>query len=120
MGHGQIPAFLHDMDVLLAPYPFLPRFYFSPLKLFEYLASGRTIVASAIGQIDEILTDDVDGRLLSPGDAGALAQCCIELAGDASRRSRLGTAARLTANSHTWEQNARTILGRIADGIGSR
>ncbi len=120
MGHDQIPAFLHDMDVLLAPYPFLPRFYFSPLKLFEYLASGRAIAASAIGQIEEILADDVDGRLLPPGDVEALARCCIELAGDAGCRLRLGTAARRTANAHTWEQNARTILGHIADGIVSR
>lgn len=120
MGHAQIPAFLHDMDVLLAPYPFLPRFYFSPLKLFEYLASGRAIAASAIGQIGEILTDDVDGRLLPPGDADALARCCIELASDADCRSRLGAAARHTAGAHTWEQNARTILGRIADATGSR
>jgi glycosyltransferase involved in cell wall biosynthesis len=118
--HGDVPAFLHSMDVLLAPYPDLPRFYFSPLKLFEYLAAGRTIVASDLGQISDILMHDVNGCLLPAGDRGALAACCLELAGDPARRARLAAEARQTALLHSWEANARTILEHIERGIGGR
>ncbi len=108
-----IPDFLQRMDVLLAPYPPLPQFYFSPLKLFEYLGSGRAIVASQIGQIADVLTDGLNGRLLPPGDASALAQCCVELARDPDQRKALGIGARKTAQSHTWDENASSILGHI-------
>jgi len=111
----RIPGFLQEMDVLLAPYPPLERFYFSPLKLFEYMAAGRAIVASEIGQIADVLTDGKDARLLPPGDAGALATCCRALVGDAGERRRLGAAARVTAASHTWDENARIILRHVHD-----
>lgn len=116
--HAEIPAFLQSMDVLLAPYPALPRFYFSPLKLFEYLAAGRAIVASDLGQIGEILVDDRNGCLLPPGDREALARCCLDLCADPGRRRRLAAEARLTASSHTWDANARTIVGHIRQGLG--
>ena len=53
--HAELPHYVAAMNVAVAPYPELDGFYFSPLKLFEYLAAGRPIIASAIGQITEIL-----------------------------------------------------------------
>lgn len=120
LSHDQIPAFLHDMDVLLAPYPDLPRFYFSPLKLFEYLAAGRAVVASNLGQISDILVHDRNGCLLPAGDRNALARCCLDLASDPDRRERLCAAAARTAAGHSWEANARTILGFIEEHLGGR
>ena len=116
--HAAIPAFLRDLDVLLAPYPALPRFYFSPLKLFEYLAAGRVVVASALGQIADVLRDDVDGCLLPPGDPDALAHCCLELAADPARRRRLAAAARARAADHTWDASARVILDHVRADLG--
>ncbi|MBK8166461.1 MAG: glycosyltransferase family 4 protein [bacterium] len=117
--HTEIPAFLHSMDVLLAPYPSLPRFYFSPLKLFEYLAAGRAIVASDLGQIGEILEDGRNGCLLPPGDRQALANCCLNLCSDPARRQLLGELARRTAANHTWAANAKTIVCHIRQGLGA-
>ncbi len=116
--HAAVPAFLQEMDVLLAPYPALPRFYFSPLKLFEYLAAGRVVVASALGQIADVLTDGFDGCLLPPGDREALTRCCLDLAGDPARRQRLAAAARARAADHTWDANARVILDHIRADLG--
>src|SRR5690606_13714515 len=48
-----IPALLAEMDVAVAPYPRLDDFYFSPLKVLEYMAAGRAVVASRIGMIPE-------------------------------------------------------------------
>ncbi len=50
--HDVLPGLVARMDIATAPYPQLNDFYFSPLKLFEYMSAGRAIVASRIGQID--------------------------------------------------------------------
>jgi glycosyltransferase involved in cell wall biosynthesis len=118
--HAEIPAFLQGLDVLLAPYPALPRFYFSPLKLFEYLAAGRVVAASALGQIADVVQDDVDGCLLPPGDPRPLARCCLELAADPERRRRLAAAARAKAAAHTWDANARVILDHIRADLAAQ
>ncbi len=71
--HRDIPRVLAACDVALAPYPALPGFAFSPLKLYEYLAAGIPIVASSIGQVQHALDGGRWGRLAAPGDPRALA-----------------------------------------------
>ncbi len=46
---GEVAGLLAAMDVAVAPYPNLPQFYFSPLKVYEYMAGGLPVVASRIG-----------------------------------------------------------------------
>ena len=115
-----MPAMLASMDIAVAPYESMPDFYFSPLKLFEYMASGLAVVASAAGQIPEIVNDGANGLLVRPGDDVALATTILRVAGDASLRDRLGRAARLAVEQrHTWDAIAATVLhlpARPADG----
>src|SRR6266566_1502674 len=59
--HEDIPRYLATMDVAVAPYPAIGNFYYSPLKLFEYMAAGRAVVASRIGQVAQVITDRVNG-----------------------------------------------------------
>lgn len=109
----EVPAFLQRMDILLAPYPAVEGFYFSPLKVFEYLAAGRPVVASRIGQIRELVQDGSSGLLVAPGDVQATAQACLRLIGDPRLRRALGAGARAAAEPHTWDANARAVLGRV-------
>ncbi|PYT66400.1 MAG: hypothetical protein DMG39_26850 [Acidobacteria bacterium] len=53
--HEQMRRYLAAVDVALAPYPALETFYFSPLKLFEYMAAGLAVVASSAGQIPQLI-----------------------------------------------------------------
>lgn len=107
--HEKIPAVLRQMDVVTAPYPRLANFYFSPLKLFEYMAAGKPIVASAIGQIPSILRDDA-GLLVPPGDIEELRLALLRLHDDAALRTRLGeTARKVAAREHTWARRMRVI-----------
>jgi glycosyltransferase involved in cell wall biosynthesis len=109
---GGIPSLLTSMDVAVAPYPDRSDFYFSPLKIFEYMSAGLPIVASRIGQIDEILEHDRTAVLVRPGDAAAIADAVIALFEDPARRCRLGGAARARARErHTWS----AVAGRILD-----
>lgn len=118
--HADVPALLQTMSVAVAPYPALDEFYFSPLKLFEYMAAGRPIVASGIGQIDEVIEDGVTGLLVAPGDVEALASAVRTLLKDHDMADRLGRAGRCAAQNYSWQSNARKVLGLFQDGVCAR
>lgn len=99
----QVAGHLHRMDVACAPYPEVQDFYFSPLKIYEYLAAGLPIVASSIGQIPDLLGQGWHGALVPPGDAAALAAQLADLRDDETRRVQWRTESRRVAESrHTW------------------
>jgi glycosyltransferase involved in cell wall biosynthesis len=107
----RVPALLARMDVAVAPYPAFDRFYFSPLKVYEYMAAGVPVVVSRVGQLADLIDDARNGLLCPPGDAGALASALARLEGDAALRVRLAAAGRETIlKSHTWEQVAERIV----------
>lgn len=106
----EVPAYIRAMDIAVAPYPALERFYFSPLKVLEYMATGRAVVASRIGQLDELIRDGETGLLVPPGDPGALAEAIRSLAADQNLRRVLGTRAAAEARrAHTWTQRVSDI-----------
>ncbi|HEU5237118.1 MAG TPA: glycosyltransferase family 4 protein [Pyrinomonadaceae bacterium] len=125
LDHERIPALLDACDVLLSPHVPLEdgsEFFGSPTKLFEYMAMGKAIVASRLGQIGEVLTDDESGILIEPGNARQLAEAILRLSESPDLRQRLGAAARLAAvEQHTWKQNAQRVIDeyRMLTGIRS-
>ena len=80
-----------------------------PVALLEAMAHGRAVVASRVGGIPEVVTDDADGVLVPPGDPGRLAKAVRALAGDPERRARLGQAARERAR----RLNDEEVSGRL-------
>jgi glycosyltransferase involved in cell wall biosynthesis len=108
---SEVPRLLASMDAAVAPYPRLARFYFSPLKVYEYMAAGLPVVASRLGQLDGLIRHGVNGLLCPPGDADALAAALASLRAKPRLRRRLGEAARATVlREHTWEAAASRIL----------
>jgi len=113
----QVPSLLASMDVAVAPYPDLRRFYFSPLKIYEYMAAGRPVVASRIGQLETVIEDGVNGLLCAPGDAAALCVPIERLRQSRELCGRLGQAGRACVlRAHTWE----TVAGQILTLAGRR
>jgi glycosyltransferase involved in cell wall biosynthesis len=109
--HTEVPGFLATMDVVLAPYENIPNFYFSPLKILESMAMGRPTVASAAGDIPELMMDGKAGILVPPGNAEALAASAERLLHDTKLAAELGGAARECAVSyHDWKSVAATIV----------
>jgi glycosyltransferase involved in cell wall biosynthesis len=109
ISHDEIPALIRLFDAALAPYPPFDGhpFYFSPLKLFEYMACGVPVVAAGQGQIAEIVRDGRTGLLYAPGDLDALAAACERLLADYGLRRRLGSAAAADVRRrYTWDANA--------------
>jgi glycosyltransferase involved in cell wall biosynthesis len=103
---SQVPEMLSIMDVAVIPYPKLPNeLWFSPLKLYEYMAAGKAIVASQSGQIAEVLQNGYNGILVEPGNLVALSEAINKLIIDPQLRIQLGKNAQHQAvERHSWEK----------------
>lgn len=112
--HDRVPAFLDACDILISPHVPLAdgsEFFGSPTKLFEYMAMGKPIVASRLGQIGDVLTHNENSLLVEPGNLKELSDAILKLANDRELSLRLGKAARAAAIAkHTWRQNAARVL----------
>ncbi|MHC4616730.1 MAG: glycosyltransferase family 4 protein [Planctomycetota bacterium] len=113
--HEEVPRYLAAVDVALAPYPELETFYFSPLKTLEYMAAGKAIVATEIGQVKDLIEPERTGLLVPPGDKQRFKDEVERLANDRGLRERLGkNAAEEARRAHTWRHRARFILETVA------
>ena len=111
VAHDDVPRYLSALDVAAVTYDAEPGFYFSPLKLFEYLAAARPVVAAAAGDIAHCIRDGVTGLLYPPGDVRALADALLALISDSERAERLARAGREHVRAHhTWAGNAHTVV----------
>jgi glycosyltransferase involved in cell wall biosynthesis len=119
--HERVPALLDACDILLSPHVPLEDgsdFFGSPTKLFEYMAMGKGIIASRLGQIGDVLSDQETALLTEPGNARQLADAILQLSGSAELRERLGRAAREAAiGRHTWKRNAGRVLESYRDWV---
>jgi glycosyltransferase involved in cell wall biosynthesis len=114
---SQVPVQLARADVLVLPNPpsAISTHATSPLKLFEYMAAGRAIVASDLPAIREVLTHDVNAWLVRAGDAAALADGIRQLATDGARRQRLAHAALAGVAEYSWSRRAERLEALFAD-----
>ena len=117
--HVRVPALLDACDVLVSPHVPLEDgsdFFGSPTKLFEYMAMGKAIVASRLGQISDVLEDESTSLLVKPGNAAELTEAILRLSRSRELRERLGAAARRNAiDRHTWKHNAQRVLDSYAE-----
>jgi glycosyltransferase involved in cell wall biosynthesis len=116
----EVPRYLAAMDIAVAPYLPNERFYFSPLKVVEAMASGLPVIASDFEPVRDMLGPT--GILVPSGDTAALAVAVGDLATDPDRRRRLGEAGRTRAVAQMdWLAVAsRTMdLGMSARRVGA-
>ena len=106
-----VAGLLEQADVLVLPHTATPvsQRYASPLKLFEYMAAGKPIVASDLSAVREILRDGQNACLVAPGDAAALAEGIARALADRSFAERIARAAYEEAASYTWERRAERL-----------
>jgi glycosyltransferase involved in cell wall biosynthesis len=114
-----MPAALAAADVGVAPFapeahaPLRHGFYWSPLKVFEYMASGLPVVAPALPRLRAIL-DDGQAGLLYDGSAPDALAAALDALVDADLRRRLGAAARVRAEQHfSWAAHCRALDAAI-------
>jgi glycosyltransferase involved in cell wall biosynthesis len=109
----EVPRLVAGFDIALQPAAVA---YASPLKVFEYMAAGRAILAPDQPNLREVLDHDRTALLFDPAQPGAMWAGVERLAADAALRARLGAAARaeILARDFTWAGNARRIVA-LAD-----
>lgn len=113
--HPDIPTYLAAMDVAVSSHLPLPNFYFSPLKLFEYLACGVPTVAADVGQPSAIIKDGETGGLYQPGDAISLAEQIKKLVvHPALARQVAWQGAVEVLQNHTWDKNAECVVNWLS------
>ena len=107
-GREDVPRLIAGFDIALQPASVA---YASPLKVFEYMAAGRAIVAPDQANLREVLEDGRTALLFDPARPGALSQAVLRLATDPELRLRLGLAAReeVLRRDLTWVGNARRV-----------
>lgn len=113
-------AYLAASDVAVLPNsaaePISAR-YTSPLKLFEYMAAGKPVVASDLPSIGEVLRDGLTALLVDPDSPAALARGICRIGAEPELAGRLAAAARDEAMQYAWESRAENIhafMGRLA------
>jgi glycosyltransferase involved in cell wall biosynthesis len=106
--HDEVSGLVAAMDITVL---LNSNAYGSPMKVFEYLAMGKSVIAPSVEPVLEVLRDNETGFLIAPGDASAMAERILQLAGDPELRQRLGRAGRAyVIATHTWARNAAAIL----------
>jgi glycosyltransferase involved in cell wall biosynthesis len=109
--HQRVPAYLAAADIAIYPYrdTLINRAKCS-IKILEYMAMGKAIVTTRVGQNLEYLEHGRSGILAEPGDADAFAQALIELLADPDLARRLGrNAAQRIQDRYTWSHHIPTI-----------
>jgi glycosyltransferase involved in cell wall biosynthesis len=111
--HTRVPEMVSIAEVAVvpaAPVPASRGGTGAPLKLFEYMAAGKAIVATALNQAAEVIQDGQNGLLVEAGDVDGFAEAMLALLGDSATRARLGQNARAHAVEHySWEQYTRRL-----------
>jgi len=107
VSHDRVPELLRAMDVAVAPFRRMEGFYFSPIKLFEYMASGTCVIASRLGQISQVIEDGSSGLLCEPDDISDLHAKLQRVRQSVDLRERLANRAlRIVRQHHTWRHAA--------------
>jgi starch synthase len=124
--HRDMPAAMAAADIGVAPFdpgahpPLALGFYWSPLKVFEYMASGLPVVAPAIAGMRRILRDGREGLLYDPDDPDGLA-AALERLMDPGERRRLGAAARTrVVRDFSWARHCETLDAAIQAALARR
>lgn len=117
----EIPRYIASADAGLCLYDeknLSGKFYFSPLKLFDYMASGLPVIATRVGQIMEVIKKPEEGILVD-NDADEIVKQVLYLKGHPKELKRMGTEARLRAEEfYNWGRVGEQTEKILRDVIG--
>ncbi len=116
VSYEEMPMHICAADVAIAPFD--PEkneltkrygFFYTPFKIFEYMACGRPIITTGVGNIIKILEDGKTAVFIKSGDAEALADSILKLLSDDDLRTRIGETAGREVKKHSWEEHVKIL-----------
>lgn len=109
--HREIPYYLRAFDILTMPFPYTKHyaFYMSPLKLFEYMASGKPIVASDLPVVREVLNES-NALLVEPDNVEKFVEAIKLILANPDLGTALGHRALVDVQDYTWIKRADKIF----------
>ena len=125
--NAEVPYWINTFSIAVLPFPYTEHyaFYMSPLKMFEYMASGKPILATDLPSIREVLVHDHNAWLVEPDNPPALAAGIEKLLKEPDLAARIAAQAREDVEQYTWRARAGRIIDFIEhqeekDNIGTR
>ncbi|MHB8625558.1 MAG: glycosyltransferase [Aggregatilineales bacterium] len=111
----RVPLYITAFDVCAMPLPWTEHFayYASALKLFEYMAAGRALLATDLPGTAEVVRDNYSALLVKAGDPDAMADGLRRLKADPDLRARLATQAQRDVAQYAWDRRAARIMQAI-------
>ncbi len=111
--HSRVPEMVSIADIAVVPSAAVSASHGgtgTPLKLFEYMAAGKAIVATALNEAKEVIQDGQTGLLVEAGDVNKFAESTLKLINDPKERNRLGQNARAQAvKQYSWEHYTKRL-----------
>jgi glycosyltransferase involved in cell wall biosynthesis len=116
--HAEVPPYLDLIDIAVQP---AANEYCCPMKILEYMALGKPIVAPRQENVRELLSGKEEAQFFKPGDVNSLADALKALVNDPARAQRIGQRAKeaITGRVFLWTTNARRVL-EIVTSSGQR
>ena len=121
IAHDALPAALRHAHIGVAPFdpgrhaPLQLGFFWSPLKIFEYMSAGLPVVAPGLARLRALVEDGREGLLYDPEDPRGLDRALVTLT-DPGLRARMGTAARARAvRDFSWPAHCRVLSDRLQE-----
>lgn len=114
--HSKISDYYNNADILILPMTSNQshtRLYSSPNKLFEYMASGKPIIASDLPSINEVVTHNHSALLFKPDDSNDLTKKIYELVNNKKLAEKLSLNSLNLVDNYTWQTKARNMLDLI-------
>ena len=131
VAYNEVPLYLALASVGIAPFNpaahealRLFGFYWSPLKIFEYMAMSLPTITIDVPPLDQIIRAGVDGLLYPAGDVTAIRDCLTALLADPARAATMGASARQrVVEKYSWQEHCRAleeIMLELTAGVSQR